>query len=77
MTDTTGRRDWHSGGSPSLADRLIDGTVRFFIAEPVSASVVVLFVVGGLTNSGLAAFTGWAIALLFASHLRRRYERDL
>lgn len=76
MADMTGQGDWRPQKS-SPADRLIDGTLRLFLTQPVAASAGVLLVVAALSNSGLAGFIAFAIALLFASHLRRRYEGDL
>jgi hypothetical protein len=77
MTDMTNRGDWRPEKSTSLADRLIDGTLRLFLTEPVAASAGVLIIVAALSNSGLAGFVAFAIAMLFASQLRARYERDL
>jgi hypothetical protein len=77
MADTTDHPGWPPRGSGSPADRLLDATLRLFVAQPVAASAGVLLVVAALSNSGLAGFVGFAIAMLFASHLRARYERDL
>ena len=77
MTDVTNRGDWHpEKRSTSIADRLIDGTHRLILAEPVAASAGVLLIVGALSDSGLAAIVSFVIAMLFASQLRVRRERN-
>jgi hypothetical protein len=55
---------------------LIDGTHRLILAEPVAASAGVLLIVGALSDSGLAAIVSFVIAMLFASQLRARRERN-
>jgi len=77
VSDTTERRRWHGEDSATPADRLIDWLTRLFIIEPIAASAGVLLIVGALSNSGAAGFVGFVIALLFASQLRKRHERDL
>jgi hypothetical protein len=77
MTDIPHRDDWRPEKPATPADRLIDGTLRLFLAEPVAASAGVLLVVSALSNSGLTGFAAFVISMIFASQLRARLERDL
>jgi hypothetical protein len=77
MTDATDRGDWERQKATSAADRLIDWMHDLFLAEPVAASAGAMLVVGALSGSGVAAFAGFVIAMLFASQLRARRERNL
>lgn len=77
MSDTADRRPWSSGNARAPADRLIDGAHRLFVFEPVAAAAGVALVAGALSGSGLVGFIGFVVAMLFASQLRVRHERDL